>query len=137
MKILHRWTDKVLFEGEFENTRDMVLAAIEAGVDLKFATFRTLDGATWDLQGIDWKGKDIENIDFRYVKAHNNNFDNCNLERANLCKGDFTGSSFKNCKFKDTMLTPSIVDGCDFTGTNLEEAKTEFTDFSKAKGVDL
>lgn len=134
-KILHRHTNEVLFEYEGEIS-DGIKKAIKQDIDLRHATFRIINGEMWGLGKIDWKGKDLTDIDLRYCISHNSNFRDCNLSEATLCRSDFTGSDFRRANFKDTMMSPTIVDDCDFTGVNLDEAKfIKHTNFGKAKGV--
>jgi len=134
VKILHRHTGNTIFEFESNSIKELIEEAIKQNIDLRFATFRVVDGKQWDISGIDWKGKNLENIDLRYVIAHNSNFEGCNLSRANLCKGDFTGSNFQLCNLKLAMLTPACVKDCDFTYANWDGMRAEFTDFSNTKG---
>ncbi|NJK43359.1 MAG: pentapeptide repeat-containing protein [Pleurocapsa sp. SU_196_0] len=67
VKILNRWTENVLFEGEFETIRDAVLAAHAAkanlyGADLRGANLRDADLRDANLRDANLYGADLEPI---------------------------------------------------------------------------
>ena len=72
MKIKSRFTDKVIFEKDVESMRQLVEAAVAAGVSLLYANLSYAD-----LRGADLRGADLGNAD---------------LSNANLRGGDLRGA---------------------------------------------
>jgi Pentapeptide repeats (8 copies) len=65
MKILKRWTDAVLWEGEAGTGAEAVYAALKSGANLRDADLSGADLRDADLGGADLRGADLSGADLR------------------------------------------------------------------------
>ena len=78
MQIKHRYTSTVLLEGECDNLRDELIAAVKAYADLADA----------DLAGADLVGADLAYADLAGANLADANLADANLARANLARAN-------------------------------------------------
>jgi hypothetical protein len=98
IQIKHRYGDKILFEGEYGDLREAVMAAVKAGAYLSGAY---LSGA--DLSGANLSGAYLSGADLSGA-----NLSGAYLSRANLSRADLSGA---------------YLYGADLYGANLSRAK--------------
>jgi hypothetical protein len=95
--IRHRWTNAVIYEGDFATMRECVEAAVKARADLAGAN---LSGA--DLSGADLSDANLSRADLSGAY----------LSRANLSDADLSGAN----------LSGANLSGADLSGANLSGA---------------
>ncbi len=88
IQIKLRFSDKVIFEGEYNSTKDAVLDAIKKGANLQGAD---LQGA--NLQGADLQGADLQGANLRSADLQGADLQGANLQGANLQGADLQGAN--------------------------------------------
>ena len=122
-KIKHRYTQKVLFQDEFESFRDCVEMAIKLKISLSGALLSRMDLSGMDLSGMDLSWADLSES---------------NLSRVNLSKANLSGADLSGSKLSRTDLSRANFSGADlswvnFSGANLYRAKLYKSAFPGAK----
>ncbi len=112
MKILNRWTDVVLWEGEAGTVGEAVIAALRSRADLTGA----------DLTGADLTGADLTGENLTGANLTGANLTDANLTDANLTRADLT----------DANLTRADLTRADLTGANLTDANLTDADLTRA-----
>ena len=102
MKILHYYTDKVLFEDESLNMGTALEAAIKADIN---------------LSGADLRNQDLRWLDMTNGRLIDAAFDNSTLSCAKLDNADFRGACFRGAKLRDISAIK-----CDFRNANFSQA---------------
>ncbi len=102
IQIKFRWSDKILFEGEYNSTKeclsDAVLrGAVLRGADLSGAVLSdaVLSGAVLsgaDLSGADLRGADLRNADLRDAVLRSADLRGADLRGADLSGADLSGA---------------------------------------------
>jgi uncharacterized protein YjbI with pentapeptide repeats len=90
--------------------------------DLPVTNFITVDGKTITLKdGLDLSGKDLNGIEIHCNLGvlKNINFNDCNLENANLDETYFENCSFHRCNLFHAFITGKNIH-CDFTDAIIE-----------------
>jgi len=85
----NRWTNEVLFEGEFESLKECVEAAVKACANLRGANLRyaNQDGANLggaNLGGANLDGANLRGANLRYANLGGANLGGANLDNASL-----------------------------------------------------
>jgi uncharacterized protein YjbI with pentapeptide repeats len=102
-----RFTDAVLFEGEYESTRHAVEAAVKRGADLYGAN---LSGA--DLSGANLYGANLRSADLR----------DANLRRADLYGADLSGADLRRADLSDADLRSANLSDANLRSADLSDA---------------
>jgi uncharacterized protein YjbI with pentapeptide repeats len=112
IKIKHRFTDAVLFEGEYASIKDAVVEAVKKEVSLLAADLlgAYLQGA--DLRGANLLGANLDDADLRGVDLRG-----ANLLGANLRDADLRGANLRGANLLGANLS-----GVFWNGDYLEEA---------------
>jgi hypothetical protein len=108
IQIKHRYGDKILFEGEYGDLREAVIAAVEAGVDLSGAN---LSGA--NLYGANLSGAKLSGADLY----------GANLSGAYLSGANLSGAYLGGADLRGAYLSGANLSGADLYGANLYRAK--------------
>jgi hypothetical protein len=106
MKILHRWTNAVLWEGEAGSVAEAVYAALESGADLRDADLRgaNLGGANLrgaNLRGANLGGANLGGADLRDANLRGANLGGANLRGANLRAADLRDADLRAANLGD------------------------------------
>ncbi len=112
MKILNRWTNAVLWEGEAESVVKAVYAAVNAEADLRLA----------DLRGANLRRADLGMANLR----------GANLRRADLGMANLRDADLRGANLRDADLL-----GADLLGADLRRADLLGADLGGAKDVRL
>jgi hypothetical protein len=100
MKIINRYTDKVIFENDAQTMRETVEAAVKAGADLRGAD---LSGAY--LSGADLRGADLSGADLSGAYLSD-----ADLRRADLRGADLRDADLSRAYLSGTCLAPALHD---------------------------
>ena len=111
MKILNRWTLKVIFENEKETIKETLRDANLAGVDLEDADLKDTDLRDADLRGADLRGADLRGADLVGV----------DLRDADLRGADLVGVDLVGANLVGVNLVGAYLGG---VNGNLKELKT-------------
>ena len=84
MKILNIYTNKVIFEDDFETLRETLINAIMLGVDLSSADLRGADLSSADLRGADLSGAELRGADLRGADLRGADLSGAYLSGADL-----------------------------------------------------
>ena len=106
VEIKHRYTNAVLFCGDFASVKDAVLKAKADGVDLRYADLR---GA--DLRGADLCGANLCGADLRGANLRDADLRGANLCYANLLGADLRGASLRGVSLYGANLRGAVFDG--------------------------
>ncbi len=91
MQIKNRWTDAVLFQGEFDSMKDCVLAAFQSSADLRDADLRDAD-----LCGANLRGANLRDANLRGANLRDANLRDADLRDADLCGADLRDADLRD-----------------------------------------
>ena len=100
IKILNRWTNACIWEGEVETIKEAVAKAIASGANLRGS----------DLSGCNLSG--------------------CNLSGCNLSDSDLRGSNLSDSDLRGSNLSGSDLSDSDLRGSNLSGSNLRGSDLS-------
>ena len=132
IKIVNRWdSENVLFEGEAETLKDLLVKAASEGADLTDAYLR---GA--DLTGVNLEGADLTDAYLRGADLTDAYLRGADLTDADLTDADLTGAYLRGADLRgayltDADLTGAYLEGADLTGAYLEGAKIDGEEITK------
>ena len=120
MQIKHRFISAVLWEGECENIREELTAALKSGANLREANLRGADLRGADLRGANLRGANLRSADLR----------SANLREADLIGADLRGANLRGADLRSADLREANLIGADLSSANLRSA-----DLRSAKGI--
>ncbi len=91
----------------------------------------------FDNRKIDWKEKDLRNLNLSNSSLRNADFTNSNLEGSNFENADLTNAIFRGANLKNVNLKNSILDGADFSHANLTNSIRGSITFSSGGRSDI
>jgi len=134
-EIKHRWTGKIIYQGEAESFRALVVAAVGAGANLARAY----------LAGADLAGADLTRADLTRADLTGANLAGADLTRADLTRADLTGANLAGAYLAGAYLagadltradlTRAYLAGADLAGADLTGAYLAGADLAGAKGI--
>ena len=143
MKIIHRYTDEVLFEDNSIDMSTTLQAAIEANTDLCGADLRDQDLRWVDMTNGRFSHAIFKNSVLIRAKLDNADFGGASFEGANLCcvsavKCNFRNASFHKALLNCASLKEADLSHVDFTYSMLSDATMEnaclaYADFANSK----
>jgi uncharacterized protein YjbI with pentapeptide repeats len=134
IKILNRWSGKVLFEITASTMKDAVIAAIKSKADLSGAD---LSGAT--LSGANLYGADLSGATLSGANLYGANLYGANLYGTDLSWADLSGANLSKANLSKANLTKADLSWATLYGTDLSKANLSKANLSKAdlSGADL
>ena len=107
MRILNRFNDNVIHEGEFETMKELLLDAISQGANLRDANLwgANLDGANLD-------GANLWGANLRDANLWGANLDGANLDGANLECANLRGANLWDANLDGANLECANLWGC-------------------------
>jgi len=112
--IVHRWTGRVLWEGEAASMREALERARDTGADLTGA-----DLTDADLTGAVLTGADLTDADLTGAVLTGADLTDALLTGAVLTGADLTGADLTRAVLTDALLTGADLTGADLTGADL------------------
>ena len=82
MQIKNRFTDAVIFEGDYPTIANCVKAAYAGGADLRSADLRSADLSGADLSGADLRSADLRSADLRSADLRSADLRSADLDYA-------------------------------------------------------
>ena len=113
-KITARWSDRIIFEGEYASHRECVLDAIAKKADLSGSN---LSGS--NLSGSDLSGSDLRDSNLRGSDLRDSNLSGSNLSGSDLSGSDLSGSNLSGSDLSGSDLRGSDLSGSNLSGSNL------------------
>ena len=139
ISIRHRYSDKILFQGEYKSISHAVAEAIKTRADLRDADLRGVDLNGADLRSADLRsaylcGADLRSADLRDADLRDANLCDANLWGANLCDANLCGANLYGANLYGANLR-----GADLWGANLCDANLCGADMGGAdlRGADM
>ena len=132
MKILNRFTGRMIHEAEAETMRELVKDAVAKGISLRWANLEGADLRGADLRGANLRGANLEGADLRGANLRGADLRGAklawvNLEGVNLEGAKLTWANLKGANLKGAKLKGANLEGADLRGANLEGADLEGT----------
>jgi len=149
MEIKNRFTDDVIFSGDYKTMRECVVAAINSGADLYGANLigANLRGANLseadlssanlreaDLRGANLRGADLRGANLSETNLRGANLRGADLRGANLSETNLSETNLGLANLSETNLSEADLSGADLYGANLSGANLSEADLS---GADL
>ena len=122
VEIKSRFTNEVLFSGEYASPKDAVVAAVKAGAYLCGAYLCGADLGSADLCGADLRGADLRGADLC----------GADLGSADLCGADLRGADLRGAYLRGAYLRGADLRGANLGGADLGGADLDDT---KIKGT--
>ena len=119
IKILNRWTNACIWEGEVETIKEAVAKAIASGANLRGCNLSDSNLSDSDLRGCnlsdsDLRGSNLSDSDLRGCNLSGSDLRGSNLSDSNLSDSDLSG-----CNLSYSDLSGSNLRGSDLSGCNL------------------
>lgn len=126
---------------EYQNVYDLEFIIKNRQISLTRADLSYID-----IEGVDFRGYNLENANFKGADASNCNFDGANMRNTDLTDACFDKSlfrnvtldnaiaedaSFKDCSFRKARFLEAKFKDCDFTSVNFEGATLFKAEFEK------
>jgi hypothetical protein len=110
MQIKHRFISAVLWEGECENIREELTAALKSGANLRGADLRSADLRGADLRGANLRGANLREADLREANLREADLREADLREANLIGADLRGADLRSAKgISPALCTPLLM----------------------------
>ncbi len=119
-RILHRWTNAVLWEGPAATVKDAIHAAFAADANLCDA----------NLGGANLGGADLGGADLRGANLRDANLRDANLRDANLCDANLGDADLGGADLGGADLRGANLRGADLGGANLCDANLRGADLT-------
>ena len=137
-QIKHRWTNAVLFEGNFDTMRLCVEAAVKARANLARAYLAGANLAGANLAGANLAGADLARADLAGANLAGANLARANLARANLAgaylaRANLAGAYLADAYLADANLADAYLAGANLAGANLAGAYLADANLAGAK----
>ena len=132
MKILNRWTNVCIWEGEAETMRGAVSAALKSGADLRDADIRGANLSGADLRDADLSGADLRDADIRGANLSCADLSSADLSSANLSCADLSSANLSGADLSGTNLRDADLRDADLRGANLSGANLSGANLSSA-----
>jgi len=134
MKIKSRFTDKVIFEKDVESMRQLVEAAVAAGVSLLYANLSYADLRGANLRGANLSDANLSGANLSVADLSGANLSYANLRGANLSYANLRGANLSYADLSDADLR-----GANLSYADLSDADLSYADLSVAnlRGADL
>jgi hypothetical protein len=113
MKILHRWTDAILWEGEAGTVGEAVIAALKSGANLRGA----------NLVGANLVGASLSGANLRGANLVGANLRGANLRDASLRGANLVGASLSGANLRDANLSDANLRDANLRDASLRGAK--------------
>ena len=84
IKILNRWTNACIWEGEVETIKEAVAKAIASGADLRGCNLSDSNLSGCNLSGRNLRGRNLRGSDLRDSDLSDSDLRGCNLRGCNL-----------------------------------------------------
>jgi hypothetical protein len=123
IQIKHRWTEAVLFEGEFETLKDAVAAAIANRAYLNGAYLSGADLRRADLSGADLSGADLNGAYLNGAYLNGAYLNGADLRRADLRRADLSGAILNGAYLRRADLSGAYLRRADLSGADLRGAR--------------
>ena len=112
IQIKFRWSDKILFEGEYNSMKDCVVDAVLRGADLRGADLRGAVLSDADLRGAVLSDADLRGADLRGAV----------LSDAVLSGAVLRGAVLRGADLRGAVLRGAVLSGAVLSGANLSDA---------------
>ena len=105
IQIKHRFSEKVIFEGEFPSIKDAVEEAVRQKVNLSNADLYNADLYNANLFNANLSNADLSNADLSNSNLSYANLSNANLFNAKLSSANLSNADLSNAKYNNTYFT--------------------------------
>jgi len=112
IQIKCRWKETVLFEGEYESTRECLVAAVKSGANLRDA----------NLYGASLCGANLCDASLCGANLRGANLCGANLRGANLCDASLCGANLRSANLRSANLYDANLYGANLYDANLRDA---------------
>ena len=97
IKILNRWTNACIWEGEVETIKDAVAKAIASRANLSDSNLSDSDLSDSDLRGCNLSGSDLRGSNLSDSNLSDSDLSGCNLSYSDLSGSNLRGSNLSGC----------------------------------------
>ena len=119
IKILNRWTNACIWEGEVETIKEAVAKAIASGANLSDSDLRGSNLSDSDLRGCNLSGSDLRGSNLSDSDLRGCNLSGSDLRGSNLSDSNLSDSDLSGCNLSYSDLSGSNLRGSDLSGCNL------------------
>jgi len=143
IEIKNRWTDEVIYSGEYETLKDAVISAVAncanlSGADLNGANLRRADLSGANLNGAYLSDANLSDADLSGADLSDANLNGANLRRADLSDANLSGADLSDANLSDANLRRANLRRAnlrraDLSGANLRRADLSGANLSDAK----
>jgi len=139
VQILDRWTSACLWEGEADDLRAGVVAAVKGrgnlrGANLSGANLSRANLSGANLSGADLGGANLSGANLRGANLSGANLGGANLSGANLRGANLSGANLSRANLSDANLSDANLSDANLRDANLSGANLRDADLS---GADL
>ena len=119
IKILNRWTNACIWEGEVETIKEAVAKAIASGANLSGCNLSGCNLRDSDLRGCNLSDSDLRGCNLSYSDLSGSNLSDSDLSGSNLSDSNLSDSDLRGSNLSYSDLSGSNLRGSDLSGCNL------------------
>jgi len=128
IKIKHRYTECILWEGDADTIREAVIKALKDGADLRCADLSCADLSCADLSCANLSDANLSGADLRCADLSDANLSGADLRCADLSDANLSGADLRCAN-----LSGAYLSGADLRGANLSGAYLSGADLDDIK----
>ena len=136
MKILSRWNNACIWEGEAETIAQAVRSAIDSDADLSGADLRNADLRNAGLSDVYLSGVDLSYANLSGADLRDADLRDANLSGADLSDADLSGADLRDANLSGANLSDANLQDADLRGADLSDADLSGADLSGAEFPD-
>jgi len=114
-----RWSDRVVFEGEYESLKHAVIDATKKKISLSGSNLSDSDLSDSNLRGSDLRDSDLSGSDLSDSNLRGSNLSDSDLSDSNLRGSDLRDSDLSGSDLRGSNLSGSNLRGSNLSGSNL------------------
>jgi uncharacterized protein YjbI with pentapeptide repeats len=123
IQIKLKFSNTILFEGDYESLKHALVTAVKNGADLRGADLYGADLYGADLYGANLRGADLRGADLYGANLRGADLYGANLRGADLRGADLRGADLRGADLRGADLYGADLRGADLYGANLRGEK--------------
>jgi hypothetical protein len=124
-KITARWSDRVIFEGEYTSRRECVIDAVAKKINLSGSNLSRSNLSRSNLSRSNLSGSDLSGSNLSRSNLSGSNLSRSDLSRSNLSGSNLSRSDLSGSDLRGSDLSGSNLRGSDLSGSNLSGFKAD------------
>ena len=122
IQIKNRWTQAVIYEGDAESLKELVLRGVKSGANLSGANLSGANLSGAHLRRANLSDADLSDANLRRADLSGANLSGAHLSGANLSDANLSGANLSDANLSGADLRRANLSGAHLRGANLSDA---------------